>query len=50
MNLARMSLAAPTDATTTITTGTQPGEGTLDQQESKDEGTTFQIRKPSSDY
>jgi hypothetical protein len=50
INLARMSLAAPTNATTTITTGTQPGEGTSDQQEGKDEGTAFQIRKPSGDY
>jgi hypothetical protein len=50
INLARMSLAAPTDATTTITTGTQPGKGTSDQQEGKDEGTAFQIRKPSGVY
>jgi hypothetical protein len=50
INLARMFLAAPTNVTTTITTGTQPGEGTLDQQEGKDEGTIFQIRKPSGDY
>ncbi len=50
INLARMSLVAPTDATTTITTGTQPSEGTSDQQEGKDKGTAFQIRKPSGDY
>jgi hypothetical protein len=50
INLARMSLAVPTNATTTITTGTQPGEGTSDQQEGKDEGTIFQIRKPSGNY
>ncbi len=50
INLARMSLVVPTNVTTTITTGTQPGMGTLDQQEGKDEGTAFQIRKPSGDY
>ena len=50
INLARMFLAAPTNVTTTITTGTQPGEGTSDQQEGKDEGTIFQIRKPSGNY
>jgi hypothetical protein len=50
INLARMSLAAPTNATTTITTGTQPGKGTSNQQEGKDEGTAFQIRKPSGNY
>ncbi len=50
INLARMSLVVPTDATTTITIGTQPGKGISDQQEGKDEGTAFQIRKPSGDY
>jgi hypothetical protein len=50
INLARMSFAAPTNATTTIITGTQPGKGASDQQEGKDEGTAFQIRKPSGEY
>jgi hypothetical protein len=50
INLAGMSLAAPTNATTKITTGTQPGKGTLDQQEGKDKGIAYQIRKPSSNY
>ncbi len=50
INLAGMSLAAPTDATTKTTTGAQPEEGTLDQQEGRDEGTAFKIRKPSSDH
>ncbi len=50
INLARMSLVAPTTVTTTITTGAQPGKGTSGQQEGKDEGTAFQIRKPSGNY
>jgi hypothetical protein len=45
-----MSLAAPTNATTKTTTGTQPKEGTLDQQEGRDKGTAFKIRKPSGDH
>jgi hypothetical protein len=50
INLAGMSLAVPTDATTKTTTGTQPKEGTLDQQEGRDEGTVFKIRKTSGDH
>jgi hypothetical protein len=50
INLAGMSLAAPTNATTKTTTGTQPKEGTSDQQEGRDESTAFKIRKPSGDH
>jgi hypothetical protein len=46
INLVRMSLAAPTDATTTITTGTQPGEGTLDQQGTKTKALPFRSGSP----
>jgi hypothetical protein len=50
INLAGMSLAVPTNVTTKTTTGTQPEEGTSDQQEGRDEGTAFKIRKPSGDH
>jgi hypothetical protein len=45
-----MSLAAPTDVTAKTTTGTQPEEGTSDQQEGRDKGAAFKIRKPSGDH